>query len=85
MPSAGSLIKGSIDLRQTGSDTIAGTILLTVREDGDFKGLESDVTYIVDLLDRFLSVQNMKTDSTINREANNLTIQIMIHPDGEKQ
>ena len=85
MPSAGSLIKGSVDLRQTGSDTIAGTILLTVREDGDFKGLESDVTYIIDLLDRFLSVQNMKTDSTINREANNLTIQIMIHPDGEKQ
>ncbi len=84
LPSAGSLIKGSMDIRKTGRSTIAGVITLLVREDGDIEGVEGDATYLADLLDRFLSGQNMKTDRTINRENSKITIQIMIHPDGEK-
>lgn len=85
MPSAGSMIKGSFDLRQTGSDTISGMIALVGREDGDFEGLEGDITYMVTLLERFLYAQHMKTDVTINREESNITAQIMIHPEGGKQ
>ena len=85
MPSAGSMIKGSFDLRQTGSDTISGIISLVGREDGDFEGLEGDITYMVTLLERFLYAQNMKTDVTINREESKITAQIMIHPEGGKQ
>ncbi|MCC6545254.1 MAG: hypothetical protein IT392_12290 [Nitrospirae bacterium] len=85
MPSAGSMVKGSFDIRQTGSDTISGMIALTGREDGDFEGLEGDITYLVSLLERYLYAQNMKTDVTINREESTITAQIMIHPEGGKQ
>lgn len=81
-PSAGSLIKGSMNIRQTGRDTIAGAITLVVREDGDIEGVEGDAAYLTDLIDRFLSAQDMKSDRTINREDSKITIQIMIHPDG---
>ena len=60
-------------------------IALVGREDGDFEGLEGDITYMVTLLERFLYAQNMKTDVTINREENKITAQIMIHPEGGKQ
>lgn len=85
LPSAASLIKGRLEIRKTGSDTIAGTIELICREDGDIAGLEGDVTYIIALLDRLLSTQNMKTDSSVKTEGNNLTVNIMIHPEGERQ
>jgi len=85
MPSAGSMIKGSFDIRQSGSDTVSGMIALVGREDGDFEGLEGDITYMVTLLERFLYAQNMKTDVTINREESKITAQIMIHPEGGKQ
>ena len=85
MPSAGSMIKGSVDLRQAGSDTISGMITLVSRDDGDVEGLEGDITYIITLLERFLYAQNMKTDITINREESKITAQIMIHPEGGKQ
>src|SRR4030067_606124 len=85
MPSAGRMIKGSVDVRQTGSDTISGMITLVAREDGDFGGLEGDITYIITLLERLLYAQNMKTDVTINREESKITAQIMIHPEGGKQ
>ena len=85
MPSAGSMIKGSVDVRQAGKDTISGMITLVSRDDGDVEGLEGDITYIITLLERFLYAQNMKTDITINREESKITAQIMIHPEGGKQ
>ncbi len=85
LPSAESMINGSVDLRQTGTDTVSGMITLVSREGGDVEGLEGDVTYIISLLERFLYAQEMKTDITINREQNKITAQIMIHPEGGKQ
>ncbi len=85
LPSSGSLMRGSVDIRKTGGAALVCTIALTAREDGDAAGLEGDVTYILALLDRFLSAQNMKTDSSLAREENRITVNIMIHSDGESQ
>ncbi len=80
LPSAGSLSDGIIKVRETAGDTLVAEISFGVREGGDMEGVEGDISYLTDLLDRFLSTRNFKTDKTINKENGKIIAQVMIHP-----
>lgn len=82
LPSISSMKGGTVKLRYASGDTLVGEILLTAREGGDIDGIEGDISYLVDLLDRFLSVPNFKVDKTINKEDGHIMAQVMIHPGG---
>ncbi len=81
-PSISSMKGGTVKLRYARGDTLVGEIFLNIWEGGDIEGIEGDISYLMDLLDRFLSAQNFKVDKTINREDGHVTAQMMIHPGG---
>lgn len=82
LPSISSMKDGAVKLRYASGDTLVGEIFFNIQEGGDIEGIEGDISYLMDLLDRFLSARGFKIDKMINREDGNIMAQIMIHPDG---
>lgn len=82
LPSADSIRDGTIRVRFAGGNSPVAEISIVAREGGDMEGIEGDISYLLDLLDRFLSTGNFKTDRTINRENNSIIAQVMIHQSG---
>ena len=85
LPSAGSLMDGTFMVRYAGDNSLAAEIVLGVREGGDMEGVEGDVGYLVDLLDRALSTHDLKTERTIRREGNKIMAKMIVHLNGGKQ
>ncbi len=85
LPSADSLTNGTFMVRYAGDNSLAAEIVLGVREGGDLDGVEGDVGYLVDLLDRALSTREIKTERTIRREENKIMAQMIVHLNGGKQ
>lgn len=81
-PSINSMKGGAVKLRYASGDTLVGEIFFNMREGGDIEGIEGDISYLMDLLDRFLSARNFKIDKTITREDGNIMAQMIIHPGG---
>lgn len=81
-PSAGSIKDGTIAVRYASGKNVVAEIYIVAREGGDIEGIEGDISYLLDLLDRFLSTSNFKTDRTINRENNSIIAQVMMHLSG---
>lgn len=82
LPSISSMKSGAVKLRYASGDTFVGEIFFNIREGGDVEGIEGDISYLIDLLDRFLSAQNFKVDKRIKREDGHIMAQVMIHPGG---
>lgn len=80
LPSVSSIKGGSAELRYASGNTLVAEISLVAREGGDIEGIEGDIGYLLDLLDRFLSTRNLKTELTINKENSNIMAHVMIHP-----
>lgn len=85
LSSSDSIKGGNIKLRQTGSNTLVMELSLGVTENSEIEVVEGDITYLIDLLDRFLSNSNLKAEMTINTENDNIMAHIMIHPTGESK
>lgn len=85
LPSAGSLTDGTLMVRYAGDNSLAAEIILGVREGGDIEGVEGDVGYLLDLLDRVLSTRNLKTERTIRNEGNKIMARMIMHLNGGKQ
>lgn len=82
LSSSGSIKGGTIKLRQTGSNTLVIDLVIGVSDNSGIEVIEGDVTYIVELLDRFLSGSNLRAEMTINTENDNIMTHVMIHPTG---
>ena len=80
LPSAASLKEGTLKIRYAGDNSLAVEIDLNVREGGDMEGAEGDVDYLLDLMDRFLSTHDFKTERTIRRENNKIMTQLILRP-----
>ena len=80
LPSAASLKEGTLKIRYAGDNSLAAEIDLNVREGGDMEGAEGDVDYLLDLMDRFLSTHDFKTERTIRRENNKIMTQLILRP-----
>lgn len=80
LPSAASLKDGTLKIRYAGDNSLVAEIDLTVREGGDMEGAEGDVDYLLDLMDRFLSTHDFKTERTIRRENNKIMTQLILRP-----
>jgi hypothetical protein len=85
LPSADSLMDGTFMVRYAGDNSLAAEIVLGVREGGDMEGVEGDVGYLLDLLDRFLSTHDLKTGRTIRKEGSKIMAQLTLHPNGGTQ
>lgn len=79
LPSARSISDGAVNVRSAGGNTLIAEMSVTAGEGGDIDEIEGDIGYLSDLLERFLSAQNMKTEKGITREDGKITAQIMIH------
>ncbi|MBI5756711.1 MAG: hypothetical protein HZA12_07275 [Nitrospirae bacterium] len=79
LPSAGGISDGAVNVRSAGENTLIAEMSVTAGEGGDIDGIEGDIGYLSDLLERFLSAQNMKTEKGITKEDGRITAQIMIH------
>ena len=82
LPSAGSLKDGIIELRYAKGETLSAEISLGVRGGGNTEDIEGDIGYLIDILDRFLSTKNFKTEKTINKETGKIIVEVIIHPTG---
>ncbi|MBI5192867.1 MAG: hypothetical protein HZA08_05435 [Nitrospirae bacterium] len=82
LPSVNSLRGGTIKIRRPTGSTLIAELSLLINDNGDITGVENDLGYLADLIDRILSTNNLKVDKTINKENGNITAQVMIHPVG---
>lgn len=82
LPSVNSLRGGTIKIRRPSGSTLIAELSLLINDNGDIAAVENDLSYLSDLIDRFLSTNNLKVDKTINKENGNITAQVMIHPVG---
>ncbi|HAS17466.1 MAG: hypothetical protein A2035_06400 [Nitrospirae bacterium GWA2_42_11] len=85
LSSSGSIKGGTIKLRKTGSNTLVIELVIGVTDISEIEAIEGDITYIIELLDRFLSNSNLKAEMTINTENDNIMTHVMIHPTGKSK
>jgi len=82
LPSIRGIKGGTVKLRHGSGETLVGEIFFNVKEEGNIGEIEGDISYLIEVLDRFLNSQNLEIEKTINSADGSVTAQIMIHPAG---